>query len=133
MLGSWSGIGRALLEHALAFLYLRGIASVRLDATPLGRPLYEKLGFAAECELARFAGRPHGSLFPYPQTEPATADDIESIVALDHQATGTDRARLLQYVLTQERADARVIRSSAGIDACLLDRPGGLAGRSAPA
>src|SRR5947208_710711 len=36
------GIGKALMQHALAFLDEQKIASVRLDATPLGQPLYEK-------------------------------------------------------------------------------------------
>ena len=47
------GIGTRLTEHALAYLDARGVFSVRLDATPRGRPVYEKLGFAAEYELAR--------------------------------------------------------------------------------
>src|SRR5262245_6183131 len=42
------GIGKALMSHALEHLDRRGIACLRLDATPLGQPLYEKLGFQAE-------------------------------------------------------------------------------------
>jgi GNAT superfamily N-acetyltransferase len=42
------GIGRALMCHALDALDTRGVLSVRLDATPMGRPLYESLGFASE-------------------------------------------------------------------------------------
>src|SRR5205823_2979194 len=50
------GVGTALMRHALAFADDRGIRSVRLDATPLGRPIYEKLGFVAEYPLTRYAG-----------------------------------------------------------------------------
>src|SRR5262245_39002578 len=50
------GIGRALMEQALAFLDAQKVASVRLDATPLGQPLYERLGFAPQFMLARYAG-----------------------------------------------------------------------------
>src|SRR5262249_21010481 len=50
------GIGKALMEHALAYLDSTGVPSIRLDATPLGRPLYEKLGFRAQYELVRFVG-----------------------------------------------------------------------------
>src|SRR5258707_9241947 len=39
------GIGTALLHHALEFLDDRGVATIRLDATPLGLSLYERLGF----------------------------------------------------------------------------------------
>src|SRR5690348_4685599 len=42
------GIGRALMVHALDDLDARGVRTVRLDATPLGRPLYETLGFVVE-------------------------------------------------------------------------------------
>src|SRR5262245_10020167 len=54
------GIGRALMEHALAFLDCRTVGTIRLDATPMGQPLYEKLGFKAEYSLARYAGTPTG-------------------------------------------------------------------------
>ena len=50
------GIGRALMVHALSDLDARAIRSVRLDATPLGRPLYESLGFIAETTYTRFEG-----------------------------------------------------------------------------
>src|SRR5262245_62056873 len=50
------GVGTALMTHALQFLDDCGVRSVRLDATPLGRPLYEKLGFVAQFELVRYAG-----------------------------------------------------------------------------
>src|SRR5215216_3234927 len=48
------GIGRALMVRALEDLDAHGVRSVRLDATPLGRPLYESLGFVAEATFARF-------------------------------------------------------------------------------
>lgn len=50
------GIGAALVEHALKYLDGRGATIARLDATPLGRPVYERLGFAAEYELVRMQG-----------------------------------------------------------------------------
>ena len=125
-----AGIGRALLNHALTHLDRRGITSVRLDATPLGRPLYEQLGFVAEYELARFAGRPGSVGVPSLEIQPATADDVDRIASLDFQSSGTDRARLLRYVLADEDSAARVVRSSAGLVGCILDRPGAVAGRS---
>ena len=56
------GVGTALLAHALGFLDRRRVAAVRLDATPLGRPLYERLGFVEQFRLARF----EGTLLPSP-------------------------------------------------------------------
>jgi len=50
------GVGSALLRHALAFLDAKGIETVRLDATPAGQPVYEKLGFQPEYLLTRYEG-----------------------------------------------------------------------------
>ena len=50
------GIGTAMLKHALHYLDGCNIKTVRLDATHLGRPIYEKLGFMPEYELVRFEG-----------------------------------------------------------------------------
>ncbi len=60
------GIGKALMNHALAYLDGRGVMSVRLDATPLGQPLYEKLGFVAQFQMVRFAGEIAGRQTPSP-------------------------------------------------------------------
>ena len=48
----------ALLRHALEFLDYRQVSplTVRLDATPQGRPLYERLGFVEQFEMARYEG-----------------------------------------------------------------------------
>ncbi len=50
------GIGTGLLRHAIDYLKERNVRTVRLDATPAGRPIYEKLGFVPEYELARYEG-----------------------------------------------------------------------------
>src|SRR5574341_918485 len=50
------GIATQLMQHAIGHLEHEGVKTVRLDATPLGRPVYEKLGFVAEYELARWEG-----------------------------------------------------------------------------
>jgi len=51
------GIGRRLMETVLAFLHGRGVTCIRLDATPMGLPLYERLGFVAEWTLTRWQGQ----------------------------------------------------------------------------
>jgi len=50
------GIGSRLVQHALDFLESRQIPTARLDATALGRAVYERLGFVAEYELMRMEG-----------------------------------------------------------------------------
>src|SRR5690242_17875638 len=66
------GVGGALMRHALDFLDRRAVRTVRLDATPLGRPLYEKLGFVAEYTLLRYAGA-------LPPVEPGPAEAVRVV------------------------------------------------------
>src|SRR5438132_2354183 len=42
------GIGTALLRHALEYLDQPAVRTIRLDATPAGRPIYERHGFVPE-------------------------------------------------------------------------------------
>jgi GNAT superfamily N-acetyltransferase len=107
------GIGRALLDHALAFLDERGIPSVRLDATPLGRPLYQTLGFVEEYTLIR-----HEGVLPAAGTAVEHADKItvcelraehrERVLQLDRQITNTDRQVLLRRLFAEAPQEWRV-------------------------
>src|SRR6266404_8815729 len=48
------GIGRALLQRAIEHLESRNLACIKLDATPQGKPVYEKVGFVSEYEIERW-------------------------------------------------------------------------------
>jgi GNAT superfamily N-acetyltransferase len=48
------GIGTRLLNRAIEYLDSRSIPTLKLDATPQGKPLYEKLGFLSEYEVDRW-------------------------------------------------------------------------------
>src|SRR5438105_1328482 len=93
------GLGKALMRHALEFLEGQGVRTVRLDATPLGQPLYEKLGFGAEYTLHRYEGTlpPAGAVAG---VEPLRADQIEEVCRLDQAVTSTDRRKLLQRLMS---------------------------------
>src|SRR5207237_6846787 len=80
------GIGTELMQQALRFLDERNVWSIRLDATPLGRPVYERLGFVPDYPLARYNGHlPEHALSA--ETEPADTQDLEAIIALDRDVT----------------------------------------------
>jgi GNAT superfamily N-acetyltransferase len=95
------GLGRALMEHLLRAA--GDDATVTLFATDMGRPLYEKLGFAAVRRNVSFAGRLRPSPDPG-NSQPrgtsgsvraATEADLPAILALDRAAFGADRGQVL--------------------------------------
>jgi predicted GNAT family acetyltransferase len=94
------GIGTKLLERAIGHLDALKIPTVKLDATPMGKPLYEKLGFVAEyeierCTIKRAAGRGlEASYSPLPTTLSAGA--LEAACKADSEIFGADRSVLLE-------------------------------------
>lgn len=91
------GVGTALLGHAIEYLLReRRIGCVKLDATPEGRPLYEKLGFQAEWGLQRWwrqgvrAGQEERR-----DSGPGKGGLGEESLRLDQRVFGADRGGLL--------------------------------------
>jgi predicted N-acetyltransferase YhbS len=115
------GIGRALMRIALNHLRVRGIQTVKLDATPAGRPLYESLGFIAEAELERWQGgvRREGL------TGTAASDlDCAELEMFDRGTFGADRSRLLRRLVAEACGPPVVAREAGGIKGYALARQG---------
>jgi ribosomal protein S18 acetylase RimI-like enzyme len=117
------GIGEALMRHALEFLDHQGVRTIRLDATALGQPLYEKLGFAVEYTLHRYEGvllpadRPTG-------VEPALPDHLAEVLALDRTITQTDRRKLLLRLASEFPETLRVVCEAGRVEGFGAARPG---------
>ncbi|MBI2929561.1 MAG: GNAT family N-acetyltransferase [Verrucomicrobia bacterium] len=111
------GVGQALLERCLHSLRDRRIRCIKLDATPLGQPLYEKSGFRAEWSLARWEGTtPRGPSAPRAEgvvLRPWSASDFNALIALDEEAFGVSRWRVL-WSLSQASHRALVHQSPRG-------------------
>lgn len=99
------GLGRALMEHLLTAAGEDAV--VTLFATDMGRPLYEKLGFAPVRRnvsfLGRFRPRPGepepgqvspGQVSPG-QIRMAGRADMPAILAVDRAAFGADRSAIV--------------------------------------
>lgn len=133
------GVGRALFTHAVNYLEANGVHSLRLDATPLGQPLYAQFGFSVEFELERYAGRvaPSASL-PAPTDSLEIADaesaDMADIALLDQSITATDRARFLERLFSLAPTCRRIARDAATgkLLGYSLARPGRLATQIGP-
>jgi GNAT superfamily N-acetyltransferase len=125
------GIGTALMTYVVRHLDGRGVTSIRLDATPLGQPVYEKLGFQAEYELARFAGVPPPD-GPIDGVEPVTEDLLAEVIALDRALSGTDRGVLLSLLYQESPASFRATRCDGVLVGYLASRPGARAEQVGP-
>ncbi len=80
------GFARQMMESTIAYCDARGVATIKLDATDLGRPVYEKFGFVEEYVVERWKGTLPG----------AEKRDFTRDWALDRIAFGADRHKLLE-------------------------------------
>ena len=92
------GIGTDLLKRAIRYLDDEKIATLKLDATPQGKPLYEKLGFVPEYEIERWTLRRPVTQAPtsFVSEELASAPLLTSILKADREVFGADRGFLLE-------------------------------------
>jgi GNAT superfamily N-acetyltransferase len=127
------GIGRALMTYALDFLDARGVASVRLDATPLGQPLYEQLGFAPQFLLERWAGvLPPDDSAPDARVVKASAEQWRTLAALDALVTRTRREKLLLALFAEQPDEVRMIEDAGEVKGFLAVRMGAQAVQLGP-
>jgi len=94
------GIGASLMRACMAYLHAKGVRTVKLDATPAGRPLYESLGFVPELTIERWEGR----AVDRAATGVGPITDRASLFALDRHAFGVDRSHVLQTLLADAPA-----------------------------
>jgi GNAT superfamily N-acetyltransferase len=125
------GIGTRLMEHALTYLDRSGVRTARLDATPLGRPVYEKLGFVAEYELARWEGT-RARLESGENVISANVEQLEAVVAIDCQVTGTNRRRLLERIYHERPEAIRLLIAGRTVTGYLATRIGSRAVQIGP-
>lgn len=94
------GLGTKLLETAIAYLQDARIPCIKLDATPQGKPIYEKLGFQFEYEIERWIlKRTVEAVAQAGKNVPpniVSGQDLEAILAEDREVFGADRSQLLK-------------------------------------
>jgi GNAT superfamily N-acetyltransferase len=86
------GIGTTLLRQAIQYLDDHSIPCIKLDATPQGKPLYEKLGFVTETNIERWLLKRQQQNNQVVRVSP----EIEAILRLDREIFGADRSGLLR-------------------------------------
>jgi predicted N-acetyltransferase YhbS len=99
------GIGAALLRRCVDHLRRRGVRCIKLDATPMGQPLYAGIGFVPEWTLTRWEH--YGSPLILEQVpdrvHPPAEEHWPAILALDTQVFGVCRGPLLRSLATSSR------------------------------
>ena len=121
------GVGTALLNHAISYLENKGVETVKLDATPIGKLVYDLIGFVREHDLERWQGvgvpmspegRRPGAASAAEGVQPLTPDRLDDVVDFDTPIFGADRGRLLCALIAEGPTSAEMV----------LDEEGGVAG-----
>jgi GNAT superfamily N-acetyltransferase len=96
------GIGTRLLEQTIEHLDALRVPTLKLDATPQGKPIYSRLGFRSEYEIERWVLKREA-----PHQDPAAGEargatcvaeqpGLGEIIELDLRVFGADRSGLLR-------------------------------------
>jgi GNAT superfamily N-acetyltransferase len=130
------GLGTQLLRQAIDHLDELKIPAVKLDATPQGRPLYEKLGFVVEYEIERWTRRAP-SFRPAKSQHAVTGASISpalltTICSTDREIFGADRSVLLRSLHDAAPEFTRAIVDSGQITAYAFGRRGSFADHLGP-
>jgi GNAT superfamily N-acetyltransferase len=91
------GLGARLLEAAMGAV--PPALPIRLDATPLGRPLYERYGFVLESSLTRHVRPAEAGPPPAPggDVRPLAESDLAAVMRLDDRISGAHRHGPLRW------------------------------------
>jgi len=119
------GISKLLLLEAID--KLNKCKSIKLDATPAGRPVYLKLGFMEEYTLYRMTNPSVSKIFLNDDsfiTEPLKPADIPEVVAFDKEVFGADRTELIKYLYETYPELAWLIKENNCIAGFCLGRRG---------
>jgi len=109
------GIGLALMQFLLDRLTRQNIPLVLLDASEIGQPLYEKLGFIAYDETLTFQRDNALPALDCPsRIQPISAPDLDELMAWDTTVFGTNRYKVLKGLLSVFPERAYMLRDEVG-------------------
>jgi hypothetical protein len=120
------GIGTALLKQAIDSL--ASCETIKLDATPNGKMVYDRLGFVDEYGLMRLVGTEHRPENPpNPLAEavvPVTGDLIPALAEFDAAIFGADRKHVLTTWFERTPQYAHALLHGTSVRGYCLGRPG---------
>jgi GNAT superfamily N-acetyltransferase len=105
------GIATQLMNVAIDYLKDK-VATVKLDATAQGKPLYERFGFHVESAIERWSG---ASKARNAETSNVPDHDaIRELLALDRVAFNADRWKLLEKLIDDASVPPVLLRATNG-------------------
>jgi len=130
------GIGTTLLKKCLEYLDSIQVPCIKLDATPLGEPIYERLGFASEYELERWTLKRRKEDLPRQgQTDPdesMPAPLLENVLKADREVFGADRSAVLRAVNRAAPRFTDSVWNTGGMEGYAFGRRGSFADHLGP-
>ncbi len=116
------GIGMQLLQEALHIL--RNEETVKLDATPVGREVYLKLGFVDEYPLSRMYTIVDQKKLGFSAARAIQKNDLFVIAAFDLEIFGADRYALLLRIWESAPEYAFMVEKKSGVQGFCFGRQG---------
>jgi len=107
------GIAAKLMNVALDYLQDK-VDTIKLDATSLGQPVYEKFGFQVESAVERWSGVAQSTSG---ETQPQAVTDrntMRDLLNLDRVAFNADRSRLIQTLIDDACVSPVLMRAADG-------------------
>ena len=116
------GLATKVSARLVDWAHERGCATIALDASQAGRPLYERLGFQVVGETVELSLPP-----PIADETPSgiarrKSEGIETLLALDQRVFGGDRTRLLYGLSHQDDSRCYIATSRDETDGYLFAR-----------
>jgi len=116
------GIGASLLHACMDYLHQR-VKAVKLDATPMGKNLYDGLGFVDEYIIERWLGKGTGPV-QIPDVVPIDRQLLPAVCKFDAPIFGADRSALLTMLVNEEPNTAVCVADEGRVVGYGILRPG---------
>lgn len=95
------GFARRLMNHVME--YLSAVESVMLDASVLGFPLYDNMGFKSLYKINAYVREPE-HFDTSPDIRPMAASDLPTVIAMDADMIGLPRPQVINWLFETGKA-----------------------------
>lgn len=116
------GVGTTLLHGCIDYLE-DNVATVKLDATPMGKKLYDTIGFEDEYETERWLGKCSRSAVP-DELVPINGDILDAVCEFDAPVFGADRSRVIRRLVEEPQTTGFCVLEANEVAGYGIIRPG---------